>query len=142
MSHTPDDPCRDHDEAEQKLSALTRRPQRDFEIEFYERILCRDPDYVDVLVRLGELFAGKGCHRRALQVDRHLAELRPSDPLVHYNLACSLAVTGQTQAAFDTLRRAIDVGYKDFEHLAMDPDLETVRRHPDFPQLVSTLDVA
>src|SRR5262249_55123441 len=60
-----------HDEAAGgcRLGTLCKRSQLDFEIEFFERILSRDPNYVEVLMILGELFTQKGCHRRALQVD-------------------------------------------------------------------------
>ena len=47
------------------------------------------PLIAEVLVNLGDLFARKGCHRRALQVDLRLAQLRPRNATVFYNLACS-----------------------------------------------------
>ena len=50
-----------------RLATLRKRSQLDFEIEFFERILTRDPNYIEVLTNLGDLFAQKGCHRRALQ---------------------------------------------------------------------------
>src|SRR5579864_3671824 len=74
-----------------RLAALRKRSQVDFEIEFFERILSRDPNYVEVLMNLGDLFTKKGCHRRALLVDLRLARLRPKSAEVMYNLACSHA---------------------------------------------------
>src|SRR4029077_10257234 len=90
-----DDKCAKlaHDEAASgcRLATLRKRSQLDFEIEFFERILSRDPNYVEVLINLGDLFTKKGCHRRALQVDLRLARLCPKSPAVLYNLACSHA---------------------------------------------------
>src|SRR5258708_40277432 len=97
-----------HDEAATscRLATLRKRSQIDFEIEFFERILSRDPNYVEVLMNLGDLFTKKGCHRRALQVDLRLARLCPRNPDVLYNLACSHALLDHTTDALEALRHA------------------------------------
>src|SRR5262245_14314151 len=94
--------------------------QAEFEIDFFERILRRDPNYVPVLRALGELLARKGLWSRSLAVDQRLVELRPDDGIVHYNLACSLAMQGAAGQAIDALARAIAKGYRDFGHLEVD----------------------
>ena len=129
-----DYPCTDCN-----LEALKKRPQTDFEIDFFERILNRDPSYIEVLLNLGELFAIKGWHRRALQVDRRLSELRPRDPLVCYNLACSYALLHQTEEAVAALRRAVSVGYGDIQYLTQDPDLDSIRGSAEFIQFMKDL---
>ncbi len=130
-----------HDEAATscRLATLRKRSQLDFEIEFYERILSRDPNYVEVLMNLGDLFTRKGCHRRALQVDLRLARLCPQNPEVMYNLACSHAQLQHTADALHALRRAVSLGFDDLEHLISDPDLASVRAHPGFHRLVTDL---
>ena len=125
-----------------RLAALTKRSQIDFEIEFFERILSRDSNYVEVLSNLGELFSRKGWHRRALQVDQRLAQMRPHDPIVAYNLACSYAILQHAVEAVDALRRAIEHGYADFDHMFQDPDLASLRGHPDYVRLLKTLSAA
>jgi tetratricopeptide (TPR) repeat protein len=125
--------------SECNLGALKKRPQIDFEIDFYERILSRDPAYTEVLFNLGELFSIKGWPRRALQVDSRLAQLRPKDPLVLYNLACSHALLQQREESLAALRRAVEAGYDDFEHLAQDPDLDSLRQSPEFMRFVKDL---
>jgi tetratricopeptide (TPR) repeat protein len=125
-----------------RLSTLRKRSQIDFEIDFFERILSRDPNYAEVLANLGDLFARKGCHRRALQVDLRLAQLRPRNSTVHYNLACSHAVLNHMTEAVAALDFAIDLGYDDLEHLLSDPDLEGVRRHVGFRRILAKLETA
>ena len=119
------------------LDSLTRRSQADFEIEFYERIRERNPDNIDVLLVLGDLFAEKKWHRRALQVDLKLAELLPASPLVFYNLACSYALTQQISDSLAALRQALAVGFSDFDHLEQDADMEAVRQHADFAGILA-----
>jgi tetratricopeptide (TPR) repeat protein len=130
-----------HDEAAQgcRLSTLRKRSQLDFEIEFYERILSRDPNYVEVLVNLGDLFTKKGCYRRALQVDLRLANLRPQSAEVFYNLACSYAQVHQAAQAVDALQHAVKLGFSDLDFLLSDPDLAPVRAHPLFQRLVANI---
>src|SRR4249919_3075181 len=114
-----------HDEAAAgcRLSTLRKRSQLDFEIEFFERILSRDPNYVEVLVNLGDLFTRKGCHRRALQVDLRLARLRPRSSEVFYNLACSYALLNQAVQAIEALEHAVELGFCDLDYLLSDTDL-------------------
>lgn len=111
--------------------------QLDFDLAFYQRVLQRDPDYVDVLRCQGALLSRKGLHERALSIDRHLAELRPDDETVSYNLACSLAQVNRPAEAIAALRRALALGYADFRHLDMDRDLESLRDNPAFIALLN-----
>lgn len=106
--------------------------QLDFEIAFYEGILARKPDYFDVLNALAYDYTARGLYQKGLEADRRLARMRPEDPGVIYNLACSLALTGHIDEAFSTLARAIFLGYRDFRHIKQDPDLEPLRRDPRF----------
>ncbi len=122
-----------------RISDLVRRTQIDFEIDFFERILNRDPYYVEVLMRLGELFADKGWHRRTLQIDQRLAQLRPRDPCAIYNLACSYALLHQVEDAMRELRRAVELGFQDYRQLVIDPDLASLRLTQDFVQFVRQL---
>lgn len=110
--------------------------QADFEIDFYEHVLKHDPESVNVLRALGELLARKGQWSRSLEVEQRLIRLRPQDGIAHYNLACSLAMQGSASQAIDALSRAIDYGYRDFGHLEVDPDLESLRQLPAYRALL------
>lgn len=110
--------------------------QLDFDIDFFEQLLARKPDAVDVLRILAELVSRKGLVDRAVDLDRRLVELLPDDFLARYNLACSLARAGRSDEAIDSLSRAILLGYDDLAHMEADPDLESLRNHPDFQALL------
>lgn len=118
---------------------MVRRSQADFEIDLYERILNRDPYYVEVLVRQGELFAEKGWHRRTLHIDQRLAQIRPQDPAVIYNLACSYALLHQFEDAMQQLKQAVVLGFSDYRQLMVDPDLAALRLTQEFVQFVREL---
>ncbi|HUY32825.1 MAG TPA: hypothetical protein VMV69_08590 [Pirellulales bacterium] len=110
--------------------------QLDFDIAFYDAILELDPEYIDVLRCQGELLSRKGSHDRALVVDRRLAELLPGDSVVRYNLACSLAIGGLDAESLVVLESALEAGYDDFDHLAFDTDLDSLRSNTAFHALL------
>lgn len=110
--------------------------QLDFDIDFFERVLARKPASIEVLRILAELVSKKGLVGRAVELDRTLVELLPEDFLARYNLACSFARAGRSDDAIDALSRAILLGYDDLDHMESDPDLESIRKHPDFLALL------
>lgn len=121
------------------IAPLRDRSQIDFEIEFFQTILDRSPNYVEVLRALAELYTRKGLHAQGLGLDLRLVELLPKDCFVRYNLACSLALAGRKSEAIDRLREAIGLGYIDWQHMEADPDLGTLRKEPAYLQLVREL---
>ena len=123
--------------ADSTKRALKRDQKRDLDIEigFLEGLVTRDPEYVDALRLLGDDYTRRGRYVDGLKVDERLAHLRPDDPFTHYNLACSLSLTGQFEATFAALNRALDGGYRDFRWLGKDPDLVAFRKHPLYRRL-------
>ncbi|MFO0851728.1 MAG: hypothetical protein U0871_24660 [Gemmataceae bacterium] len=118
------------------LARLAERPQLDFELEFYDQLLSRVPDYADVLLVQASNLSAKGLLREGLKVDQRLVQLRPADPTAHYNLACRYALLKQPDLAFTILRRAVELGYRDFRYMTEDRDLASLRKDPRFKQLI------
>ena len=118
------------------LARLADQSQLDFELDFFSAVLQRYPDYVDVLRVLGNLLTLKGRYAEGLQVDRRLVQLRPTDALAHYNLACSYALLKRPDQCLKTLRRAVELGYRDFRYMREDRDLDAIRHDPRFRQLL------
>jgi tetratricopeptide (TPR) repeat protein len=118
------------------LIRLAEQSQLDFELDFFGGILDRHPCYVDVLRAQGTNLTLKGRYGEGLQIDKRLVQLRPTDPLAHYNLACSYALLKRTEQAIKTLRRAVELGYRDFRYMREDRDLDSIRQDARFRQLL------
>jgi Flp pilus assembly protein TadD len=116
---------------------LNRTEQRDLDtkIEFIEGLVRRDPDYVDALQILGDHYTQRGRITEGLQVDERLARLEPQNPLVFSHLACSYSLAGEFDRAAAALEKALQLGYRDFDWLARDPDLKKFRAQPAFDEL-------
>jgi tetratricopeptide (TPR) repeat protein len=110
-----------------------------FEIGFFESVLRRDPKYAEVVEILGGLYTKAGRISDGLKMDRKLVRLKPENATAHYNLACSLALCRRPRAALRSLRTAVDLGYRDLEWMAHDPDLESLKRVPAFLALLENL---
>ena len=121
------------------LTRLKSRSQADFEIEFFEQILSRDPVSAEVLLVLGDLFTEKGWYQRALSVDLRAAVLRPRDVRILYNLACSYARLRRIEEAVMSLRASVQCGFSDLTFLEADQDLDGIRNHPDYCAIVQSL---
>lgn len=117
-----------------KLSREERK-NLDIEIGFIEGVVRRDPGFVEALFVLGDDYTRRGNYAEGLKVDLRLAKARPTDPGVHYNLACSYALTDQLERAAQSLDTALDLGYRDFKWLRRDPDLKPLRQHPLYRKL-------
>lgn len=117
------------------IQAVADRHER----ELLEEALRQRPGDFEVLVRLGELYPRLGMSKAALAIDLKLVEMAPQDPIVRYNLACSLTLNGDLQAAFGALREAIRLGYSDVDHLKKDDDLARLRADPLFQDLLRLL---
>ncbi len=108
----------------------------DFEIRFFEGLVKDNPRFVDALIPLAEAYTKKGLHKKGLTIDKRLARLRKSDPVVHYNLACSYALLSQPKEALNALQKAVELGYSDFNYLLKDRDLKNLHNHPEFLALI------
>lgn len=113
-----------------------RLNQLDFDIDFFERLLARNGDSLEVLRILAELVSKKGLAGRAVELDARVVELLPDDCVARYNLACSLARAGRPDEAIDSLSKAILLGYDDLAHVDVDPDLDSLRDLPEFRALL------
>lgn len=122
--------------SETSTRRLRELSQLDFELEFFGRLLERDPVHVHALRAHADNLAARGHYHRALHYDRRLVRLLPDRPIPWYNLACSYAVLGMLEPAFEALQRAVERGYRQIRWLCRDPDLNSLRQDPRFAHLL------
>ena len=108
--------------------------------ELCEAAVEADPLNVRALFALGDDYTRSGKYEKGLNIDLRLVTLRPRDPVVRYNLACSYSLIGLTELAFVVLEEAVDLGFCSVEHMREDPDLENIRSDPRFGKIMKKAD--
>jgi Flp pilus assembly protein TadD len=126
--------------------ALTPRQAQELDrigLEFMAGMLeievVRRPHNLPAWSDLGHVLTRLGRNERALEVDREVVRRMPDDETAHYNLACSLALVGDLDAAFAELERAHELGYADADHAAADEDLAPLRADARFAAFLARL---
>jgi len=109
------------------------------ECAFLEGVRRRCPEFLPVLETLGDLYTKQGKIEEGLEVDLKLTSMFPGNEMYQYNLACSYALLHRQQEAFDALTEAVNQGYRDLEWMMKDKDLQRIRKHPEFVQIVALL---
>lgn len=112
--------------------------QSDFEFDFFGQMVKRGTNNIHILRQHAEILVLRGDRAGALTVERKLAELLPLDAIVRYNLACALAVTGEVEASYLELLESVRLGYRDFELMDNDADLDNLRNHEGFLRLLES----
>jgi adenylate cyclase len=77
-----------------------------------------------------------GNRNRCLEwVGRALA-ITPDEPITFYNAACNYSLAGEVEKAIECLEQAITSGMAQQDWIAHDSDLDPVRQHPSFQDLL------
>lgn len=118
-----------------------RKPRRHekVEISFLEAIHRRCGQNRRVWQALGDLYTRTGRFEDGLAMDLRMAAACPDDPMAHYNLACSYALTDRTEEALEALDRAVRAGYRDVDWMSRDRDLKGLHGDPRFRALLRRL---
>ncbi|MCL4785226.1 MAG: hypothetical protein KJ070_00320 [Verrucomicrobia bacterium] len=125
--------------ARKKKATRQETRELDLQIKFMEGLVRRDPEYVDALQLLGDHYTQRGRYAQSLEVDERLSRLQPDDPFVYYNLACSYSLNRQFDLAVQALEKALNLGYRDLNWIAKDPDLRQLRKHALFRRIADKL---
>ncbi len=120
-------------------SEVSEKLLQDFEVGLYLKALEHEPENIDILIYLGDVFSKRGMVRDGLEIDKKLVRVCPKEPTFFYNLACSHSLLNQLDSAMEALEKAIRLGYQNFEHLKKDADLDNLRKDTRFVRLMNNV---
>ena len=86
-------------------------------------------DRAAALIRQKKFDEAKKDLENALAIDPH-------NPATYYNTAALYALQKQSSVALEYLDRALVLGFKDYDLLRTDPDLNNIRKTPEFRKLL------
>ncbi|MGD0821806.1 MAG: tetratricopeptide repeat protein [Desulfomonilia bacterium] len=105
-------------------------------IDHYKKALSIRPGSAEVLYALAIQYAESGDYENALSILQKMAQLYPTDPDVYYNIACIYSKQGRKDDATTSLNLAIDKGFKKWNIIKTDPDLENIRGTDYYRKLI------
>jgi len=73
----------------------------------------------------------------AIKVLMKILGAYPHDSTALYNTACAYALKGERDKAVEFLKRSVEEGFTDFDHIARDHDLDSIRDHPGYNDLMA-----
>ena len=108
----------------------------EFQLSFLKSIVQKDPDNIEILVQLGDLYSKLSYVEESLKIDLKLVNLFPEEKVFHYNLSCSYSLLKDLDSSLLALEKALLLGYDDFEQIQSDADLSNLRKDRRFHQLM------
>ncbi len=108
----------------------------EFQVLFLRSVLEIDPENMEVMIQLGDLYTRLGCIEESLGVDLRLVKLCPEEKVFHYNLACTYSQLKDMDSALLALEKALLLGYDDIEQIETDTDLGSLRKDRRFRRLI------
>lgn len=89
--------------------------------------------------QVASLMAGQE-YAKAEELLETAIERIPHDQNTRYNLACVLARQSKTDKAFEQLQKAVELGWRNREHVAEDADLKNLRKDERFEEILKACD--
>ncbi|MBS1271867.1 MAG: hypothetical protein MAGBODY4_00999 [Candidatus Marinimicrobia bacterium] len=109
-------------------------------VQAYQSVVKESPVNARAWFGLGRAHHGLEEYDEAIEAYQQADSLGFYPQFVHYNIACSYALSGNTDSAISHLKKATRTGYSNVELLQTDSDLNSVRSHQEFTQIVEETD--
>jgi protein O-mannosyl-transferase len=85
------------------------------------------------------VYVNKKQYKKAISTFEKIIETQPENDIIYYNISCLYAMQNNKSESVDWLKKAIDNGYKNWEHLKNDKDLQNIKDTPYFKSLVKNM---
>ena len=114
-----------------------KQDQPDEAITHFSNAVDAKPDNWDARVNLGIALWGLGRKAEAIEQYKQVLNNDPGyNPSLDYNIACYYSLEGQTRQGMEWLKKAIDHGHNNWGLIQKDPDLQNLRKLPEFFELL------
>jgi adenylate cyclase len=108
-------------------------------LEIMPNYLLQNPDDARARLIYANMLGRAGQRDEAIREGTKALVLSPGDPMMLYNAACMYVSLGESDRALDALRQAVEAGYTNIGWMRNDPDLVSLRDHPEFVALLQLM---
>ena len=99
-------------------------------ISHYHEAISIEPKSTQALYGLALVYSDLNDYTQALDKLQSIRHLHPDDPEIYYNIACIFAKQNNLNESIAWLRQAVEKGFKNWNLIRNDPDLENIRSTP------------
>ena len=118
---------------------LLKQNRTEEAIKNYKMALHHNNRFEAAYINLSTAYLNKKNFKLSLKTLSTLESINPNHPLLHYNFSCYYALLGNIPKGIESLKQAIENGFKNHQTLETDPDIENLRQNPRFKELQSLL---
>jgi len=108
-------------------------------VEHYEAALSIKPDYLDALVDSAALYIEQKQYDKALTAYTKAYDQTKNRPEIVLGLATTYALKNSTEESLNWIKKLIGLGYKNWQRLETDKNLETLRASSEFQDIINKL---
>jgi len=112
---------------------VTSLPNHEVDLDIDTAILAH------VMHRKGMALLEEQRYKEATEMFSNLTLIQPNNHINFYNLACCYSLLRQEGLAINSLRNAVELGYKDWAHMEKDVDLLNVMHLNEFADIINSL---
>jgi outer membrane protein assembly factor BamD (BamD/ComL family) len=94
----------------------------------YKKALHHNKEFKQAIINLSTAYMKNKQFNEALKILQAGQKQFPKDPLIDYNFACYYSLTENLEPGLLALQKAVEKGYKQFEQMKTDPDLNNLRQ--------------
>jgi len=146
-SHNDEDMDHSDQEAQKRMgiyhfnegNKFLKQNNLDEAISNYKMALHHNKNFDEAYINLSTAYLTGKQFEASLKTLNTLQGTNPNHPLLHYNLSCYYALTGNTTLGIESLKQAVANGFNNLQTLKTDPDLRNLRSNPRFKELQKSL---
>jgi spermidine synthase len=102
----------------------------------YEKALSASPNFLRALNAYADVSAVLSRYDNAINTYRKMLTIKPGNPNIYYNLACLYSKQNKLEDSIHSLKKAVEKGYKNFENIKNDEDLDNIKNLSEYKKLV------
>ena len=122
--------------AKNARDGVIREENIDNALKEFSLAIQKDPNYAEGYSNRAVAYMQQKKFNKAEDDLRRAKELSPGSPSVRYNYASLHSLKGNVDLALDEIDAALTKGFSDYDALRLDPDLNNMRKHPEFRKIL------
>jgi tetratricopeptide (TPR) repeat protein len=101
----------------------------------FSRAIEKYPNYFEAYGNRAVVYMQQKKYNKAMDDLKKAESIKPDDKNINYNFVALYSLQNQIDRAIDSLDKTLSLGFSDYDALRKDPDLNNVRKSPEFRKI-------